>query len=302
MGKTVRFGETETFELRNKSIKSINIAVTGKHTTAATSFAGTLLKTEEVNVKATLKRKGKTHVIFNELLKPLLLATNFLNEGFSEVTGSGVVKLLQAAGVKEERTQRLTLNFGTILNLKGDDLLIFEIKVPNSAVGTGVDVNTSSLYVNFDEAVGYEYGIPNITSRSITPNKTRVSESLGDNVHFVHLINMDKNSNLASDEVVTTVTMSSDRLDMNDDNNELECKRIQQFQTGGDSNSRNNSWQLHGGQQIDNVDLELTLVGTNVNASENFIVVTRMLVTADNLARVRAMKAKHSRSALAKIN
>lgn len=292
----VNFGERETIKLKNTNVDSVNIAVFAKHTTNNTAFAAPLLDAKEVTVKATLFRNKKRHILFNGTLAPLLMAGNFNNAGFDVVLdeATNIVTLATDTSVKEEAIQPIQLKFGGVLNLDGSDELHIELNSTTSAAGTGVDTSTSYIDFNYNEAIGYEIGIPYLDAHSVSNNKERVQLSLGSGVSYVHFINFDKTTNLAADEVIRTLNMSSDRLNIFDDKKELDVKRLSQFQSLTLSNARNNCYQLHGGEgAADNVDLDLLLNSANVVSSNNYVVVQRMDILAENIEKVSRTMQKH---------
>lgn len=299
----VNFGEREVLEIKSKSIDGFTFIIKARATTVNSAFSATLLDYEKVIIKCTLSGRGKKdHVIYQGTAFPLFVSSCYFNAGFGQILdGTSAVTLPAASGVDELAQQMFKVDFGTVINLKGDECISFEVYVPSGSGGT--DVSEAESHVEFDvhEAVGYEYGTPEINAISLSNNQARIQKDLGDNVVDITFTNSDKTNILATNQVIETVTLTSDRLSYSDSQNELFTKRWSMFYDQTQADNRHQCYKLLNGESIDDVSLDMSFTTTNVNSGKNYVVVKKLHTTKGHLARVQNYKDKHNREFLAKL-
>lgn len=215
----VNQGETKELTIRNRTIDGImiNIVLTGDTLDTAITIANLL--TQNITVKATLKREKSVKVLMQNNLRILGLYST-LNYGQTDWT-RGNVMTYDAAGAFETRLLSLFIPLGGFLNIKGTDEFVIEFVVAQGTFGATINSTSSYLEFNPHYAVGYETGIPYIYSSVVQQNITQQEFSLGDNVTKIMLINFDQNGYTDATQVIQTVQLTSDKLDASYNNYDL---------------------------------------------------------------------------------
>jgi len=297
--------ETRTLTLKNSSVSGVSMKFFSRHTTANTAFSGEQVDLSKVNCKVTLRREGKPqHIIYSDQVKPWVLSSGYYNGQIENVVDSSFTVLKAAAsGVDEEIINYFTLNFGGVVNLKGEDSLNVEFHFISGASAS--TVSNSESFMEFDpiEAIGYEIGTPEISTHSIAASQSREQIELGNDVTGVCFVNYDKTGNLEASSPITSVTLSSDRLNLHDNYYELLAKRSEKFQSDAVADKRDMNFYLYEGlgEEIDTARLDLNMVSGNVNAGKCFIVCYRLHVTPETLSKASAMSDKHESEDIAKV-
>ncbi len=231
----------------------------------------------KIIISAVLHRNGKSVTILSGATAKLLQKAF----GFFSNTFNSSVRVLRPASTndKEVVIQKVDLDFGRIFNLSGGDELVLQIDVQN-AFGTSVDTSGSYFSVEPNYVTGVELGIPVFDIRSISSQDSEFSVDAGNDVEEVLFINLDKNSNLLDDRVLTQVSFSSDLISYTKNINQLFIERMEQFNTESIALERNQSFSLYSGLEVDKVNFKLYLDSTKVNGGMNYVFVRRHKVNA----------------------
>ncbi|MFT3945946.1 MAG: hypothetical protein QM763_03140 [Agriterribacter sp.] len=299
----VKQGESKQEVLRSGTYRSITVI---PYLVAAANndrLTASDLDASQVNVKVILKRNKATYLIMNDNLK-LLAFANTLKKGFQEFY-NGLDIVFPAASVKHVSIRPVTLDFGTNIRLNAGDELVAEVKVATTGAFF-TDVNATDSYAEFyfNPSVGYEAGVPEVVCEVVQANATKQSFSLGSGVTDVSFINFDKDDLVS--QVITTLQLSSDKLDLGLSFNQLQARRTQLL--GEQANVRYGSslpvtvanqaifraldffpqsMPIVCGEELDTAKLDISFNGANVVASQNYVVYRRVS-TSNYLKRFNA--------------
>lgn len=272
---TVRQGESNTQEIKGRTIEKFGFKIVGKKTAVNTAVANTDFDLQQIMVKGTLYRDGRSHVLFNDSLLVLAMESAFNKAAWDYVRVASTTNtklVVAAAGVSEVAMLLTEVDLGSPVNLSGSDTFTLEVNISNRLYATTMD--TSGSFVEFDanEAVGLEYVLPYIQTKAIQGGESRLTLNMGDNVQRVVMINTDKTGVTESVELVSQFGVMTDRYTKNDNYREMLSMRVDAFPTVDIADTRDQSFELLNGKEFDKVQLDLTLVPTNINAGKNYIV------------------------------
>jgi hypothetical protein len=189
-----------------------------------------------------------------------------------------------------------SIDFGTVLNLDGDDELIVDISAPTSITATEAttkaDSTASSLEVKLIEGIGAQVKTPSIKQYGIPASQATYDQNLGDGVEGITFINKDKETVLTADNVVTNVSIYSDRYSDTLDANDLVATRAKKFEVPTEPALRHNSYQFLN-RLVNGCKLNIGLNSSNVTASKNFLVVRYAEFIAPTVRKGQNMAQKH---------
>lgn len=301
---TVRQGESNTQEIKGRTIEKFGFKVVGKKTAVNTSVVNTDFDLQQIMVKGTLYRDGRTHVLFNDSLLILAMESALNKAAWDYVRVASTVNtklVVAAAGVSEVAMLLTEVDLGSPINLSGTDVFTLEVNISNRLYASTMD--TSGSFVEFDanEAVGLEYKLPYIQTKAIQGNESRLTLNLGDNVQRVVMINTDKTGVTEAVQLVSQFGMMTDRYTKNDNYREMLSMRVDAFPTVAISDTRDQSFELLNGEEFDKVQLDLTLVPTNIAAGKNYIVTRSFTSSAHQVELAQAKQTVHVAKRLGKI-
>jgi hypothetical protein len=305
----VKANETRPLELRNKNVIGLSLKAVSKLVSGQTeSVKFNLSKTI---IKIILFREGRERVLMNDTLLPLVIESAYRNGTFAFTQGQGVSDYINLDGAAQNPYKMLPLliDFGSVINIKGDDQLICELIVnaetfihPTSQNTVNVDLGASYIQMDEIEGIGLEYRTPRIITKAISSGESRVTLSLGDNIERLSFINTLTSGTYAiQDSPLNAVSLSSDKLQYSDNLVEMIAKRAQRFQSPALSAERNHSFILHEGTELDSVNLDLTFTPAKVLAGENYIVYRAFDTSVALISRAQSRAEKHESYDLSKI-
>lgn len=207
----VKLGENKTQIVNNMTINGFTVDVYLYAAATNTAFVAGSFVPSEVQVKVELKRPAKgnmTMVSDNMQLLGLFSAKDYGNNDWN----LGTVLTAAAVGVFESKLHTVFIPFGGPVNLKADDQIIISFIVGRGVWSAAVDSSLSYLDFNYNECIGLEYATPRINSQVVQTNINNEKYSLGDRVTKVMFINYDKTTIAEASQVISSLTMSSDKL------------------------------------------------------------------------------------------
>jgi len=284
---------TSRYSLRNKSIDGFTITPV---VVGSGNLSSSYCDLTQLQLKATLRRNGSEVVLFNTTLYNIAILSLFFgplfNFIFPTVTGVSVVSGPTKAIVP------IRIDLGGAINLTGNDELVIEWQLNNTAFFTATNVTAASCYIQLDECETQEieFVTPIMSVQVIEGSQQNISYNLGDNVLAILLVNYDKTTVLDSAAVVNNIQLTSNRMQKNDNFYELLTKQYSYHSTSAEAAIRVQNFCLYsGGDEIDSVKLDLNLVTGNVTSSKNFVL-TRSFIT-DSWLVTRAQLLKDQRDA-----
>lgn len=286
-------GDTQTFTSGN--YQGIDIAAYLQQLNVNVAFAGQPMDWSKVQVKVTLSRGGREYDIVNDNALPLILASGYYNTVFDEAKYSGLspfTRVLQAAGAAAKAIGVVSgkIMFGGMINLQPGEQLRVELNSQVTALNSAnTDTTASQIRWALVEGVGNSFSIPYLKAKAITSGLSALDETLGSHVTKIFVINNDQNGILATNRVVESAQIMSDKLTRSINYEQLFMKRAQEIDysgaaTNGGPEGRGQSFNLFNrdydvlveNHKIDDVRLHNCAVHLNlnsgvVNASVNWL-------------------------------
>ena len=295
MGVLVNVGEKKTLtfsaiDVRGISLTSYNIA--GEGTSGGDENVNGI-DWSRVYVNMVLHQSGKSTQICASTVKPLAQHLNYLNRTFEYCGNRQNVDQYDPNTFVADST----IDFGSVINLRGDDSLVVEIRVQSDACNSSW---TDASYVEADalEGVGLQYTTPTFHTFAINGGESKFSHSLGDNCTAVTLQNI--SSSPTQDQANSpwqNARLFSDRFNVNDDWGQLWTKRNSLFAS---NQARYQSFVLSL-ETTDATQVQLDLYPTNNSTNENYLCYSAFEVTKSVVAQATKRAKKHEVQAISKI-
>jgi hypothetical protein len=271
-----------------------------------------------VQVKVILQREKQQHFVMNDNFQILGLFNTVLKGEFEFYNGMDYI--FPGPAVKNVRQHMAFLYFGMPIRVNLGFVLITEVTIPTSGTfSTDCDLSLCNIEFTANPSIGYERGIPSTVSEVVQESSTKQTFNPGNLVTDLCLLNFDKND--FSTQVVQTLNVSSDRWNWNGNFNQVYLNHILQY--GFVPNFRYGSvlpiaasdptgrvfrgndqypqtFYLFGGktamgrQELNKCRVDISFNGTQVAASQNYLVYRRF-ITSKNLIRTSEIRAhKHA--------
>lgn len=306
MKRVISLGTSDRLEARNCNIKGLSFALVLTGLTDNTDFVPATLDFDAIRVDAVLMQHGRRTTVISGTLGVLSMESNFHNGLFKHASLTRAADELRAKDttVKPICQYSFAIDFGTVINLDGDDLLIVDINAPTSVTATEAttkaDSAASSIEVKTVEGIGAQIKTPSIKQYGIQASLTSYDQNLGSGVETVTFINKDKNTKLTSDNVITTASIYSDRYSDTLDMNDLYVERAKKFEVAAEAPLRYNSFQLLN-RLVNNCKINLGFTSANVTASKNYLVVRYAEFYVDTVNKGINMTEKHKAADLSDV-
>lgn len=262
-----------TKSFRSKWIDGFTVGV--RNTSNAGGLSSAPNDFEQLTLKGTLRRGGRELEIFNHTLKLLVLMSHlksatydFLNSGGASFIDYGTV------GTVEYNLVPLRFDFGGPLNLIDSDEFVLEWTLNTGFFVAGSGINSSASYIQIDETetTEVEYFVPITRTKVIEGSQDNPTWELGDNIMQVNIFNYDKFDYLSTSQVIKNVSFKSDKVNKNDNIDELITKAISYYPTPAEAALRKQNFIIYEGkEELDGVSLNLSLNSANVTSSKNYI-------------------------------
>jgi len=284
MSKTIKGIGNDTVKVRARTVIGALFAITLQHGTANTAVANSMFDATKTITKISLVRGGKPKIICSDNLKILAAESAFLDAGWDVVMGTSNVALeAPAVGVFARALLTYQINFHGPINLRDGDELRIEVTVNNGTYNAVLDLSASQIEFSEIQAEGTEFGLPIIESYALNTGDSTHTIEPRDNVKQYALINLDKTDNLEASAVISQKANSTDEINITRQYLEMLAERSEEFTSLALANTRNQSFILIKGEDLDKASCELQLNSTNVNAGKNYVVVRKMEETAASI-------------------
>lgn len=261
-----------TLSIKNKSIDGFTTSVL--FTTLAGGLASQPTDYEQLQLKGTLKRNGQEIEMFNHTLKNLIILSHIKTPTYEFLSPGSFLLVGTAGGGVDSYIVPLRFDFGGTINLIGSDEFVLEWQLNPGFFIQGTNLNTSACYISLDETESseVEYFVPITRSKVIEGSQDNPSYSLGDNVLNIILANYDKLDFDLSNRVVKTLRLKSDKITKNDTFDELLTKAVSYYPVAYSFGVRLQNWVIYqGADELDGVELNLSLNSANVTSSKNYV-------------------------------
>lgn len=265
---------------KNQSLSGISVNIYLYASANNTNLYSSDVDFQAINVKAMLKRNGKTIDILNGNLEALVSALCYKSVGFVQLADTSTNNILRAkdTSVKEIQVIPFNLTFG-YLKLQGNDELHIEVSANNHF---SADIDTTLSYIDVvadseNSDISDAGIVPQIEVISIQQNIPNGQWDLGNDVETVVFVNLDKSGILSANQVLTNCTISSKQISESFDVLTLLARRNQYFETSAEASARNQSFIIETNVDMDSCKLDAQFTSANVTSGMNYWVVRRLI-------------------------
>lgn len=310
----IRKNEKRIHKVVNETVNGINVvahlvsSVNNQDIVDTAYMSQTGFDPSNVTIDVQLKREGKT---FSLISTNLAVIAHYCAITMGQTSWyKGKVNVLKGASQKQEVERSIFIPFFGHHNIKGSDELIITVFCGRGTFNTGVNEDSSSLWVTANQSIGVETGIYRFHSQALQANQTSENINLGDNVQRVALVSFEKDGTKA---ILKSASLSSDRLDWTMSEAEVALKHQQFFPYNYADilMSRNwtesvmkyfpNTYLMHDKDEIDQAKLTVNLHPANVKSSENLVCWTSFETSREIITKAVEMQAKHANENIAKV-
>lgn len=289
--------ENKSTTIKGLTLNGISVKAFVNDDAATTNLGSSKVDFSKVTAKCILTRKGQQHVIFQDNLLLLGLASSLNTQGqlsFYQDTdhytklGTGLSMI------------GFVIPFGGCIRLTDDDKIDIELQANTGMFGANY-ITDSYLEVKPIKAVGYETFIPQIKSFVIQGSESSNNYNFGDNVIRLALLNLDIATFLTP--VVSSLTFASDRL--NDTFNysdlilakKLSLGKLPMNLSANDATifeSDQSFMLVDFGNEFKQVQLDVQFNAANVTAGKNYFVLWNYKTDWNIVNAASQLKAKHA--------
>lgn len=274
----------DTYDVRDVTVQRLNVNVRLVH-------SGTIdADLNKVKMNLTLKRQGKTHIIFASSLAVLVKESMYFEQFLATFPTANANAHTMAANTY---MLPLTIDLGSPINVKNDDLLSLEVDAQSGWMGTAT---ASSCFIDFlwREKIGIEYHIPQIIVKAVRSGAGEFIESLGDNIISLAWINIAKTTYPTdSTKVIENFVIDSDKYRIQDNVDRMLARRATQFGDLATASLRGFCFKYVPETEIDDVQANITLSSSNVAVNENYFVTRSLKLDNYTLERAQDFERKH---------
>lgn len=288
-------GDKKRFDIQGQSIKGIQFDGLLKRSSGS---AVTFLNYGAVDITIVLYQNGKETTVASGALKPLAMASGFGTGTFRYASGTDAIPLL--SGSTGTSFQPCFLDFGGVINLRGNDKLTVECRVNTGFCPANTNLSATSIVASAVEGIGLQWVTPKIQYQTIGNGESSFRQNIGDNCTSVHFINTGETSNLTAVQPLSNVRIFSDRYNTNDSLTNLLSKRAFSFQYDSVAEMYNGSFELVS-EEVDDCRVELDLASAQVTSGHNFVVWSTFDTGENQVKRAKISRAKHQAKAMRKL-
>lgn len=289
MQEKVNLGSQYPVKVQNQTIRGLNLSMfIAKEGT--TTVVRSHVDLSKVRVKATLSQRGKVVVICDGNLQALYGESAILNSNLSRlVTGDTSMPLIAKSG--GSKVLPIFIDFGTPLNISGNDVLDVEI---TSAANTVVTSDAANSYIMFDTVKGYgvQSVIPKISVDLVPQGVSQYDAGLGNGVKRIAYISTDS-------ENLVAASITSDVYDDNLSIDEMKAQQLLRYPEASAMTTFGENKCIYAGSPINNASMHLSL-GT-VAASKNWVVVRRVITTSQLVKAAKSFATRHAQNTINQI-
>jgi len=304
---TCKTTDTQADSIKGRNVRFILMDAILFAQTAGTAInaSGTLLDTTKIRLEVKVMRKGqKPEFVYNDQVRYINALSGFEKPNFEFLTpGTLDIQVANGTGVIEKGIIPLICDLGQVYVLGAGDEMHVSVNTTGFVTDSTISTSTSILevYALGPDAYDLDNSHSEIGVYNIQASKTADTVSLGDGVTRILYLNFDKTTILDADAPISTISLDSKQKKiMNLTQNGLLAMRMNQFITKAQSDARNQSFMIHDGEALDEVRVDVTLNGSNVTASNNYIVWRKRNHTPTSLARGAAHAATKNAAVLKK--
>ncbi len=304
MSLLVQIGEKKSLSFQSADIRGVDLV--SYNIMGSSSASGdenvTGIDWNRVYVNITLNQDGRSTTICATTVKPLAQHLNFLQSGWDYCANQQQAFHYSGSGgdAGSIYVANARLDFGCVINLRGDDSLVVEVRVQNDCINTQY---TTDSYIEVDamEGVGLQYTTPQFHTFAINGGESKFSHSIGDNCTAISLQNISTSpTTLYTDSPWQNARVFSDRYNVNDDFGQLWSKRTSLFQTDAVTSERKQSFVLST-ETTDNTQVQLDLFPSNNTTNENYLCYSTFFTNKKLVSKASSRAEKHAKKSVEKV-
>jgi hypothetical protein len=300
MGLLVNLGEKKSLTFKSTDIRGVDlVSYNVQDNTGEGRGQGDPnvegIDWSRVYINITLNQGGHSHTIAATSVKPLAQHLNYLSNEFRYCANEQMVSDYDG----DTKIGGATLDFGGVINLRGEDSLVVEIRVQSDCVNT--NWSTTASYIEMDglEGVGLQYTTPIFKTFAINGGESKFSHSIGENTTAVSIQNI--SSSPSTDKAYSpwqNARLFSDRFNTNDDWGQLWSKRVSLFESAQDTRYQSFVISL---ETTDDTQIQLDLFPLNNQTNENYVCYSQFLTNATIVRDASRRAKKHAEKSIQKI-
>ncbi len=295
--KTITGNGSDVINVSSRDIAGVDITI--EITAPASAPKNELVNLDRINVIIERFKQKKRIPIASLTLRQLIYATGLTSEAFLFADPENMIEVDSTSGTNTWNLP-VKIPFGMVQNLRGDDNIKVTVQ-SNSPYRSTQDLNQAKIYFDVYDGVGVELYVPIFEIYNIPQNSKNPSDTIGDNVFELYLINTDKDSIAVGDQVVNNCQINSDKLSLDLNFSQLLSNNLTNFQTTERYNAMKQKFVLYRGTvELDKVTYSLTCNSANVNTDSNYFLAKKYYTDTDMIIRAAHMNEKHRRADLRK--
>jgi len=309
----VKVGETKENTFKDATIDGMLFNIYMRNLTANDAIIFSDFLPQYVLLKVILYRDKQEITIVQNNLK-ILGTYSALNYGMAQ-WNRGTIITYPAGGVFSDKFISLFVDFGGNINVKEDDELYCEVTVAANAFNPRMNTGVSYVEFNPNYSIGYERYTPQIKSKVVQANENSQKFSIGDNCTKLAFLNFDLDN--IQNQAIVTASVSSTQYSASLNFFDLLTRHWNALVAPAINLRYGNTQPVTGGNQafpylpdypqsviihaggrdmikeLDNCQIDLSLNGPNVAASQNYVVSTVGITSQRLLARAAQRELKH---------
>jgi len=304
MSLLVQIGEKKSLSFQSADIRGVDLVSYNTYGTSTGTGDSNVegIDWNRVYVNITLNQDGRSTTICATTVKPLAQHLNYMSSGWDYCSNGQTAYTISGSGgsAGDILIANARLDFGSVINLRGDDSLVVEVRVQNDCINTNY---TTASYVEVDvmEGVGLQYTTPQFHTFAINGGESKFSHSIGDNCTAISLQNIDSSpTNMYSVSPWQNARVFSDRYNVNDDWGQLWSKRTAFFQTDAEATERHQSFVLST-ETTDNTQVQLDLFPANNTTNENYLCYSTFFTNKKLVSKASSRAEKHAKKSVEKV-
>lgn len=287
----IKVGEIRNLPVRNLSFWGFLANIVCNGTNPEAGIDKTSVDFTKMICRGKLTRDGKTVNLFNQTLAEMVALSHYFSDRYAQMFNGAASFGIIGAG-----RSIFPVRFGLgQMNLKNSDQFDLEVELQAGFFKAGISEANSYVRVDAFKTIGIEYSTPVIECVTMDANVEQYKKSLGNGISKILFYVKDSTAIPADGaQIISSVQLSSDKIELNDKFVDVYNRRIDQFQTVVDAEYRGENSMIHAGQILNNVEVEFSFIPGKVAASVCKLIVVRENTDAKQMSRADATAQVHA--------
>lgn len=211
---TLLSGQNDNKTYRGRTFGGIRVTVTAVNNTTADALTQAEVLMQNLLVQAVLNRGGIEHQILSltgDIVPACVFGEAYDYFDPSNTTNTAYqITTANAVGVAEIGQICFTIPFGSPIDCTSTGEIKLTAQVSSGFFASTLNQTLSNVTLDLEETFGAEIGLPRIITQPIQANDTNPSFNIGDGVRSLFFVNRDKGGILTSNQVISSVAVTSD--------------------------------------------------------------------------------------------